>query len=64
MAGGRTLRSMISAGMSNSSTMHRGMAPPQGCKPRAHLQNESSDILIMTVLFAASTTCESHGFPV
>ena len=26
-----TLRSMISAGMSNSSTMHSGMAPPQGC---------------------------------
>ena len=25
-----TLRSMISAGMSNSSTMHSGMAPPQG----------------------------------
>ena len=26
----RTLRSMISDGRSNSSTMHRGMAPPQG----------------------------------
>ena len=26
-----TLRSMISAGMSNSSTMQSGMAPPQGC---------------------------------
>ena len=25
-----TFRSMISAGMSNSSTMHSGMAPPQG----------------------------------
>ena len=30
-----TLRSMISAGMSNSSTMHSGMAPPQGCAPGA-----------------------------
>lgn len=26
-----TLRSMISSGRSNSSTMHSGMAPPQGC---------------------------------
>jgi len=26
-----TLRSMISAGMSNSSTMQSGIAPPQGC---------------------------------
>ena len=26
-----TFLSIISAGMSNSSTMHRGMAPPQGC---------------------------------
>lgn len=26
-----TLRSMISMGRSNSCTMHRGMAPPQGC---------------------------------
>lgn len=26
-----TFLSMISAGMSNSSTMHKGMAPPQGC---------------------------------
>ena len=26
-----TLRSMMSAGRSNSSTMHSGMAPPHGC---------------------------------
>ena len=26
-----TFLSMISAGMSNSSTMHSGMAPPHGC---------------------------------
>ena len=26
-----TFRSMMSAGRSNSSTMQRGMAPPQGC---------------------------------
>jgi len=26
----RTLRSMIDSGRSNSATMHRGMAPPQG----------------------------------
>lgn len=28
----RTLRSMISCGRSNSCTMHRGMAPPHGCR--------------------------------
>lgn len=27
-----TRRSMISLGRSNSSTMHRGMAPPHGCE--------------------------------
>ena len=32
-----TLRSMISAGRSNSSTMHSGMAPPQGCSSTTHV---------------------------
>lgn len=37
-----TLRSMISMGRSNSSTMHRGMAPPQGCSAQARIANLSA----------------------
>jgi hypothetical protein len=37
----RTLRSMISMGRSNSWTMHRGMAPPQGCKKNQVQQQQA-----------------------
>lgn len=37
-----TFLSMISAGMSNSSTMHSGMAPPHGCTALIEAQHHSS----------------------
>lgn len=38
-----TLRSMISIGRSNSWTMHRGMAPPQGCRWTTAADREKTD---------------------